>query len=104
VKVGDWSDTIVKDENSSSLTVLRDSVADLRGIRIELRHQDAEDYGPLKDRFASDSSLTFSVFNPRLARTQCFRNQRGVLDADEIAKIFGAAEDAGSVVPTAFLL
>ena len=41
--------TIVEDENSSSLAVLRDSVADLRGIRIELRHQDAKDYGPLKD-------------------------------------------------------
>ena len=92
VKVGDWSGTIVEDENSSSLAVLRDSVADLRGIRIELRHQDAKDYGPLKDRFASDSSLTFSVSNPRLARTQCFRNQRGVLDADEIAKIVGAEE------------
>ena len=90
VKVGDWSGTIVEDENSSSLAVLRDSVADLRGIRIELRHHDAKDYGPLKDRFASDSSLTFSVSNPRLARTQCFRNQRGVLDADEIAKIVGA--------------
>ena len=49
VKVGDWSGTIVEDENSSSLAVLRDSVADLRGIRIELRHQDAKDYGPLKD-------------------------------------------------------
>ena len=103
VKVGDWSGTIVEDENSSSLAVLRDSVADLRGIRIELRRQDAKDYGRLKDRFASDSSLTFGVFNPCLARTQCFRNQRGVLDADEIAKIVGA-EDAGSVVPTAFPL
>jgi len=91
VRVGNWTGQIVQDDDpsrilSSSSALLRDTVADLRGIRIELRHHDAKAYGPLKNRFTSDSSLTFSVFNPRLSRTQGFRNQR-VLDEDEIDKI-----------------
>lgn len=91
VAIGNWTSVVVEDDfpsrRSSSRGILRDSIADLRGIRIELRHEDALK-GPLKDLFA-DPSLTFSVFNPRKSRVSGFKNQ-GVLDEDEIKKIEGA--------------
>ena len=93
VAIGNWTSVVVEDDfpsrrSSSSRGILRDTVADLRGIRIELRHEDAKK-GPLKELFASDPSLTFSVFSPRKSRVSGFKNQ-GVLDEDEIKKMEGA--------------
>ena len=95
VAIGSWTSMVVEDDfpsqrsSSSTRALLRDTVADLRGIRIELRHEDAAKKGPLKDLFASDPSLTFSVFNPRKSRVSGFKNQ-GVLGEDEIKKLEGA--------------
>ena len=93
VAIGNWTSVIVEDEfpsrrSSSSRGIVRDTAADLRGIRIELRHEDAKK-GPLKELFASDPSLTFSVFSPRKSRVSGFKNQ-GVLDEDETKKMEGA--------------
>ena len=99
VMSGEWIGVVRRDCSSAHNNVLlRDSIADLRGLCIALRHTDATHLGNLHklSSFELAEIHTVSTFDPCLTRAHACKTQ-GILDEMEIVALTGGG--VGSPMP-----